>query len=56
MAMILYVDRPKVFTFKCEHCNAAWYANEKEINYTPPSMEYAVYMNCPHCGEKTYAE
>ena len=39
------------FFFKCG-CGTEWYAERSEVNFTPPCMEYAVYMKCPCCGNR----
>jgi RNase P subunit RPR2 len=54
MIVTRYGDIIKGFKFVCKHCNAEWYANKQEVKITPPFMEYAVYMNCPCCGQTTY--
>jgi len=51
-----YGDIIKGFKFTCKYCNAEWYANREEVKFTPPFMKYAVYMNCPCCGETTYED
>lgn len=44
------------FYFKCNQCDAQWYAERKEVNFTPPCLPYEVYMKCPYCKKNVYKE
>ena len=44
----------KEFHFVCRNCNCEWYADRKEVNFTPPCFDYGVYMDCPCCNDTTY--
>lgn len=38
------------FHFKCK-CGCEWFAERQEVSFTPPCIEYDVYMRCPNCKE-----
>lgn len=42
----------KEFHFICNNCKAEWYAERSEVKFSPPFMEYYVYMKCPCCGDE----
>ena len=44
----------KEFHFICKNCKVEWYADRQDVNFTPPFMEYDVYMDCTCCGETIY--
>ena len=46
----------KEFKFICGNCNSEWYADRKEVKFTPPFMEFEAYMKCPCCGYTTYSK
>lgn len=48
-----YKEKGNDFYFKCERCECEWTAKRNEVKFTPPCMEFGVYMACPTCGQLT---
>lgn len=46
--------RNKEFHFKCKHCSCEWGADRKDVKFTPPRIDYDVYMQCPNCKTTVY--
>ena len=41
------------FVFNCKRCGCKWGAERREVKFTPPMMEFGVYMDCPNCKSFT---
>lgn len=41
------------FRFTCKNCGCKWGAERHEVKFTPPMMEFGVYMDCPNCKSFT---
>lgn len=53
MTIIKYGKQIGDFHFKC-NCGCEWYAERSEVSFTPPCVEYDVYMRCPCCKKENY--